>query len=281
MTIASPSQSQRGTTLLELLIAIALFTIIAGAAFSLLNRQQTATSNLQGQVSLTLALRSTTSMLQLDLVNAGYSNFPNLTLPNWPVGVTIKNNWVAPGTSCYDAVSGTYSYMCFDELNIVSASGATPLHPTDSAGDASGSLACSSTTTSGTPTVLVPSTATTTFYTLPPAGTTAAATAAQYHQGDQLLFLNLSGTKLSTAVLAADATFTTTPSVVSFSIHQTQADGSNVVGINDPVTSPPAIAVTSAPPVIPAASAPASSPSMAWSAGDTHPLAPSSAPRTG
>ena len=110
---------QLGTSLLELMIALAAFSIVAGVAFTLFQKQQNANSSVQGQVGLSLALRNATSQLELDLANAGNGYYPNANIPSWPVGVTIVNNWVAPGTSCYS--SGAYQSNCFDQVNIITA----------------------------------------------------------------------------------------------------------------------------------------------------------------
>ena len=138
---------QHGTTLIELTIAIAILAIVAGTSFRLFSQQATTTTNLQGQVGLSLSLRNTASQLQLDLANAGDGYFQGINIPTWPVGVTIVNNWVAPGTSCFS--NGAYTANCFDQLNIISAANAgtyPPTHATDATG---GSLAanCSSTST--------------------------------------------------------------------------------------------------------------------------------------
>ena len=74
------ARDERGTTLVELMIAVALFIIISGVAFSLLSKQQNASMGLNGQVGLNLALRNSTSMLQMDLANAGYGYYQDINI---------------------------------------------------------------------------------------------------------------------------------------------------------------------------------------------------------
>ena len=189
---------QRGTTLIELMVALALFLIVGGAAFALFNQQQVATTNLQGQVGLSLSLRNAASQLQLDLSNAGSGYFQGINVPTWPVGVTIVNNWVPYGNSCYSSTTG-YGANCFDQLNIITANpdGQYPaVHATNSAGSTSATV-CPQTYNGspGTPT---------TVYALNANGLTLAQTAAKFVQGDQLLFLTGSGKVMTTAILAAN-----------------------------------------------------------------------------
>jgi len=217
---------QRGTTLIELMVALALFLIVGGAAFALFNQQQVATTNLQGQVGLSLSLRNAASQLQLDLSNAGSGYFQGINVPTWPVGVTIVNNWVPYGSSCYSSTTG-YGANCFDQLNIITANpdGQFPaVHATNSAGSTSATV-CPQTYNGspGTPT---------TVYALNANGLTLAQTAAKFVQGDQLLFLTGSGKVMTTAILAANGAVS--GPAVALSIYQTQIDGSNILG-SDPL----------------------------------------------
>ena len=66
---------QRGTTLLELVIAMAILIIVSGAAFGLFNSMSAASTTVQSQQGLSMALRSATSQLQMDLANAGNGYF--------------------------------------------------------------------------------------------------------------------------------------------------------------------------------------------------------------
>ena len=226
---------QRGTTLLELVVSMAILMIISGAAFGLFNSMSAASTTVQSQQGLSMALRSATSQLQMDLANAGNGYFQGLNVPSWPVGVSIVNNVVAPGTSCYSSTTG-YGSNCFDSINVVTADPAIypAVNPTDAAGDANpASCPSPAAAVGGTPG------ATTIYATAAPvsqafpSGLTLTQTAAKFSAGDQLLFLHSSttGTLISTAILRSA---TVSGAAIALSINQTYSDGSNVLS-NDPL----------------------------------------------
>ena len=189
----------QGFSILELLVASAVFMLVAGAAFALFNNQQLASEITQGQVGLNIALRNAATQLQIDLANAGSGYFQGVNVPSWPVGVTIVNNWVTPGSSCYNSATKTYGASCFDEINIIAAANTAtypPINATDSTG-AAGTGNCSNTNTGiayGQAGVLngVP--------------LTLAQTAAKYSSGDQLLFLTNTNSYITSVVLTAAPT---------------------------------------------------------------------------
>lgn len=179
---ASPRGADEGFSLLELLVATAVFTIVSAAAFSLFNQQQTSALKGNAQVGLNVALRNATAQLQMDLVNGGTGYFQGANIPAWPVGVTIVNNVVSTG-SCYNSTTLTYGSNCFDSLNVIAVDASTPpIHV-----DGSGSN-CSSTTSS-------------IAFGDPASGQTASQTAAYFHSGDEILFLSSSGSLLDAVVL--------------------------------------------------------------------------------
>ena len=93
---------QPGFSLIELIVAMAVFLVIGGASF-LFSRHQTLLSQEQGVAGLNIGLRNALSQLQLDVVNAGYGLILGANVPAWPVGVTIVNS--NPTTSCYTAAT--------------------------------------------------------------------------------------------------------------------------------------------------------------------------------
>jgi prepilin-type N-terminal cleavage/methylation domain-containing protein len=220
--VNSASVRQRGTTLLELMVAMALLLVVSAAAFGLFNNMQLANSTQQTQQGLNMALRSAATQLQLDLENAGngYRLLQGTNIPSWPIGVTIKNN--STGSSCY--VSGSYQQSCFDQLNIITADLETypPLNPTDSSGNLLGTCIqpASTTTTQGTVTV----------YGIPAAssGLTAAQAAAEFSPQDNLLFMHNgpSGTTITSTTLVSA---TSSGNVVALTVNQTLPDGSNIL----------------------------------------------------
>jgi len=209
-----------GFSLIELLIAMAIFLVISAAAFKLFTQQQVASTSLQGEAGLNMALRNAISMLQMDLSNAGNGYYPGTTFPGWPIGVTMINRAgaVSSVSSCYTSSTSTYGANCFDQISIIMTAGLTPLHLTDSTGLPP---YCSQTTDGFA-------------YALSPLGTTASATAtaASYLRGDQLLFLNQAGTLLSTVVLTANAQAVGT--LVKFQFNTSNANGTNTPA-NDPL----------------------------------------------
>ena len=165
-----------GFSLIELLVALSLFLIVGSAAFTLFGKQQTSFLRQQGMAGMNVALRNASAQMQVDLVNAGTAFFQGANIPSWPVGVTIVNNVVTSGNSCYDATTFTYTAQCFDSINIISvANPATypPSNATDSSG-ANGATNCSTTSTG-------------TGYAQAATGLTLAQTAAKYAAGDEVL----------------------------------------------------------------------------------------------
>jgi prepilin-type N-terminal cleavage/methylation domain-containing protein len=214
---------QSGFTLMELMIAMAIFLIVSAASLSLFVKQQTALDRQQGQVGLNVALRNATSQIQMDLVNGGAGYFPGANVPYWPVGLTIVNNVVGAGQVCNTPASFTYGPNCFDQLNIIVAANPTtypPISPTDSTGNNIFS-ACSDTSTG-------------TAYGQAAPGLTLAQTAANFKSGDQILFLTNSSKWVSTAVLTADASVFNAKAV-KFTFNATAANGSNTAA-NDPLS---------------------------------------------
>lgn len=218
------AKRNRGFTLVELLIAMAIFLLISKAAFQLFSQQQLSSEVVQGQVGLNMSLRNSATMLQVDLANAGSNFYRAVALSNvgWGIGVTIVNNAPASGSSCYTASTNTYGSTCFDQLNIISAADPATypaINATDTTGSSSPS-ACSSTSSGNAYGQAAPANS---FF---PSGLSLAATAAKFKSGDQLLFLDSSGNFLTTAVLTADATVAS--GAVKFAFHATNTDGSNV-----------------------------------------------------
>ena len=209
---------EEGFTLLELLIAMAVFLTISIASFSLFANQQLASQVVQGQVGLNLALRSAATQLEVDLANAGSYYYQGPNIPTWPVGVTIVNNWVNSGSSCYTASTNTYGASCFDQLTIVAAANPATypaINVTDYTGGTNPSTNCINTRTGAGSNPVSAGTAwgqaapVSTYF---PSGLTLAQTAATFFKGDQLLFVTAGGNQMTTVVL------TQNPSVVGSAI---------------------------------------------------------------
>lgn len=175
---------ERGFTLLELLIAAAVFLVISGSALALLAKHQPIFNQQQNIGALNIQIRNAVSQLQLDTINAGSGYYQGINIPDFPIGVTIENHTTTP---CNTASTFTYGPNCFDTLNIIAVDTSTPpSHPTNSAGG------CALTT--GSP-----------IYANPVAPTTAAQLAADFKNGDQLLLVTSNGSNMTTVQLTADA----------------------------------------------------------------------------
>lgn len=230
-----------GFSLIELLVAMAIFLIISSVSFTLFSRHQAVLSDEQLTVGLNIGLRNALAQIQLDVANAGNGLILGPNVPAWPVGVTIINS--NPTTSqCNPTASypPVYAAACFDQLNVIIADPNAPaIHPCASS-------ACTISTSAGTtanglaPPVINPATGTL---------FTAAQVAAKFYAGDQVLFVQScsggghavgsSGCAFTTAVLAsAGATSTAAPGCnpagcVSLTFNSTLAGGGNHTS-NDP-----------------------------------------------
>jgi hypothetical protein len=202
------------------MIAMTIFLVIAGCAFTLFSQQISTTTSLRGQVGLNLSLRSVVSQLEMDLVNAGENYFQAANMPSWPLGVVIVNNVVNQGSSCYSG--GAYGASCYDQINIIPP--ANPVtypvtYATNSAGGNSQINNCSDTSTG-------------VAYAQAASGFTLAQTAAEYVAGDQLLFYTNSGSHYTSVVLTAAPAVA--GAAVKLTFNATNANGSNTRA-NDPL----------------------------------------------
>ena len=229
---------EKGFTLLELLIAMAAFLTVSIAAFTLFSKQQSASQTVQGQVGLNLALRSAATQLEMDLANAGSYYYQNVNVPSWPVGVTIVNNWVASGSSCYTASTNTYGASCFDQINIIAAANPITYPAINVTNHLGGTTTayCSDTRTGDNTPQAVAGTA----FGQAASGFTLAQTAAEFNKGDQLLFVTQGGNQMTSVVLIQNASvvgnavqFTFNPTLTQ-TVNGVTYQGYNSV-VNDPL----------------------------------------------
>jgi hypothetical protein len=160
----------------------------------------------------------------MDIVGAGSGVFQGVNIPAWPVAVTIFNNVVATGSSCYNSATQTYGVSCFDQINIIVAANQTNYPRIN----ATGKAGCSTTSQGvayGQAASYTVNGVTTTF--------TLAQTAAEFKNGDQLLFELNNGTQITSVKLTTDAVVATIPgtatSAVAFAFNPTQV---TTVGTN-------------------------------------------------
>jgi prepilin-type N-terminal cleavage/methylation domain-containing protein len=215
----------KGFSLLELMVAVAIFILASASSLMLFSRLDTTANQQQGMVGLNIGIRNAVGQLQLDLANAGTGYYVGYNIPSWPVGVTVINNVPAAGTSCYNATTNSYTANCFDQINILAVANSTtypPINATDSTG-ANGTSNCSNTSKG-------------VAYGQAATGLTLAATAAKYVSGAQLLFLTSTGQSLTAVVLTQAPTVV--GSAVKFTFNATNTDGTNTGAnwkTNDPL----------------------------------------------
>jgi hypothetical protein len=201
-----------GFSLVELMVAIAVFMVIGGAAMSLVKKHVPIFTSQQNQTGMNIALRNAVAQMQIDVVNAGTGYYQGVNIPSWPIAITVVNS--AAGTGCYDATSKSYGSTCFDTLNVIAIDQNTPpSNPQDIGAN------CVSTTSSS-------------LFITPIGTTTLAQLAADFHSGDQVLLVKSDGSQMSTAVLTSDGQVT--GGKVKLAHNPTGADGTNTTA-NDPL----------------------------------------------
>jgi prepilin-type N-terminal cleavage/methylation domain-containing protein len=201
-----------GFSLVELMVAIAVFMVIGGAAVSLVKKHVPIFTAQQNQTGMNIALRNAVAQMQIDVVNAGTGYYQGVNIPSWPIAITVVNS--AAGTGCYDATSKSYGATCFDTLNVIAIDQNTPpSNPQDIGAN------CVSTTSSS-------------LFITPIGSTTLSQLAADFHSGDQILIVKSDGSQMSTAVLTSDGAVT--GGKVKLAHNPTGADGTNTTA-NDPL----------------------------------------------
>jgi prepilin-type N-terminal cleavage/methylation domain-containing protein len=223
-TRASPSSFPEGRnagfTLVEFLVAVALFSIIGGATFAIFAKHAPYFNRQQNTAALNISLQNAVAQIQLDLVNAGTGYYPGTVIPSWPIGVTIINQ--NPASACNTPATYSYTSSCFDTLNILTInSNVPPSHPTNSAGNTA-STACSTLTTADS-----------NFYLLPNAGKTVAQTAANFHTGDQVIVVKAGGGGSATQGPTSNGSTASSGGAQynSFAISATPIQGANYVAL--------------------------------------------------
>ena len=195
-----------GFTMIELMVSVALFIVIGGAAFSLFSQHAPLFTRQQNLTGLNITMRNAVAQMQMDIVNAGTGYYPGTNFPDWPIGITIQNN--PASTSCFNSATHTYTATCFDTLNVIAMDPTTPpSHPSDIGSN------CVSTTSS-------------VLFANPPTGITAATLASYFHSGDQILVVKSDGSQMTTTILSKDGKVS--GSKVQLQHNPTAGDGSNL-----------------------------------------------------
>ncbi len=214
-----------GFTMIEMLVATAVFFVVSGSAFALFSQSMPLFNQQQNLAALNIATRNAIAQMQIDMVNAGSNYYNGINIPNWPVAAVLVNN--TPGTDCETSTT-TYVYgaSCFDTMNLITSDPNTlPTTPTN--GTVGGCNLTTSTSVYLTP-------AGTNGYTSAALATTAAGS---FHTGDQILFVRGDGSKYTTAVLTANgaAAVSGGNNYVLLTHGATAANGTNSSTTNDPL----------------------------------------------
>jgi prepilin-type N-terminal cleavage/methylation domain-containing protein len=197
--------SSAGFSLVELMVAMAIFLIVGGAAVELAKKHVPLFTAQQNQTGLNLAMRNGVAQMQIDVVNAGTGYYQGVNIPSWPIGITVLNS--APGTGCFDAATNTYTSTCFDTLNVIAMDQNTPpSNPSDIGSN------CVSTTSSS-------------LFVTPVGATTLSQLAADFHTGDQLLLVKSDGSQMTTTILTSDGLIS--GGKVKLAHNPTGVDGTN------------------------------------------------------
>ena len=169
-----------GFSMIKLLVSIAIFMVIGGAAMSLFRRHVPLFTVQQNQTAVNIALRNAAAQLQIDMVNAGSGYYQGANIPTLPLGITVF-----PGTgTCYTGLNQTYSAGCFDTVSVITVDPNTPpSHPAVSGSN------CVSVTSS-------------TLFATPIGSTTLNQLAGSYNAGDEVLLVNSNGSQMATMVLS-------------------------------------------------------------------------------
>jgi prepilin-type N-terminal cleavage/methylation domain-containing protein len=219
-----------GFSLVELMVAMAVFLVVGGAAVGLVKRHMPLFNTAQNQTNLNISLRNAVAQLQMEVVNAGTGFGGAGAVAFSPMGVTI-------GKATDNTCKGTATYIsaCFDSLRLIQVDTTLPIMAPSA--DAAATTAIDTSDSVKGKTI---------FLTLP--GNPAGATAAQYttwagslKQGTELMFVQ-GGTdagpsgqpSIAIIVLQADAVQNGNSIQLSFTTAPTVAGGIPVV-VPDPL----------------------------------------------
>ena len=194
-----------GFTLVELMVAMAVFLVVAATAFSLVGDHVKLYNRQQSQSGVNISLKNSIGQIQMDMMNAGAGYYAGVSVPGAPLGVVLDNNAMLKNGA---AVSGNAAKQ-FDALHILQFDSTPPARPS-SAENGTGA---------------VDLTAHTQMYLKPvKRGAETEATAASnavgaYKRGTELLLFygGLTMPKYMTVTLTANGTLATNSILVTFS----------------------------------------------------------------
>lgn len=142
------ARSNAGFSLVELLVAMLVFLIVAGAAFSLFNQHAALAARQQSLSGVNIGLRNGLAQLQMDLSGAGQNLLSGVVgAQPFNMGILIQNNPSTTAPACSaDKTSWSYpiSSACFDSMTILNAKASCPVVDINDPGNSSESLSSSS-----------------------------------------------------------------------------------------------------------------------------------------
>jgi prepilin-type N-terminal cleavage/methylation domain-containing protein len=117
--------ASRGFSLVELMIAMAVFVVVAGAAFSLFGQQASLATQQQSLSAVNIGLRNAMSQTEMDMAGGGgnlLAGAPANT-PAFYLSVIVNNNMPGTAATCTPNTT-TWAYpiasACFDSVTILS-----------------------------------------------------------------------------------------------------------------------------------------------------------------
>src|SRR5579863_166854 len=119
--------AKRGFSLTELMIAMLVFTIVAGAAFSLFGQQAGVATQQQTLSAVNIGLRNAISQMEMDMAGGGGNMLAGITqgsgVTPFNLSVIINNNMPGVAATCAPNTT-TWAYptasACYDSLTILS-----------------------------------------------------------------------------------------------------------------------------------------------------------------
>jgi prepilin-type N-terminal cleavage/methylation domain-containing protein len=118
------SHAKRGFSLVELMIAMLVFTLVAGAAFSLFGQHVSLITQQQNLSGINIGLRNAMSQMEMDMAGGGGNLLAGLTnISPFTLSVIVNNNVPNVAATCApNTANWSYpiSSACFDSLTILS-----------------------------------------------------------------------------------------------------------------------------------------------------------------
>ena len=81
----TPRTQAPGFSLMELMVAMAVFLVVGGAAVNLFRRHVPLFTQQQSQATVNVAMRNAAAQMQTDLANAGTGYYQGINIPAWPI----------------------------------------------------------------------------------------------------------------------------------------------------------------------------------------------------